>query len=191
MRLQRFSLHSQFHSLFTRNQHLFLCAKQAGRSWILSFCGRFAPWSKWCNAPRTTNPLTPSIFIPSSLLWKLTYNARFCRHSSLHAMVLWETQRLSSILKQGLTKVHCKTSSLLLKPQRAKHTLFWFWNVIASSLLCAGYGFVRFGAEDECQRALTEMNGVLCGSRPMRISTAMPKPRAAVPSAAPSSPTSV
>lgn len=38
-----------------------------------------------------------------------------------------------------------------------------------------GYGFVRFSDESEQQRALTEMQGVFCGSRPMRISTATPK----------------
>jgi RNA recognition motif-containing protein len=38
-----------------------------------------------------------------------------------------------------------------------------------------GYGFVRFTDESEQQRALTEMQGVYCGNRPMRISTATPK----------------
>jgi RNA recognition motif-containing protein len=38
-----------------------------------------------------------------------------------------------------------------------------------------GYGFVRFADESEQQRALTEMQGVYCGNRPMRISTATPK----------------
>ncbi|KAF2139989.1 uncharacterized protein K452DRAFT_310351 [Aplosporella prunicola CBS 121167] len=38
-----------------------------------------------------------------------------------------------------------------------------------------GYGFVRFSDESEQQRALTEMQGVYCGNRPMRISTATPK----------------
>lgn len=38
-----------------------------------------------------------------------------------------------------------------------------------------GYGFVRFSDESEMQRALTEMQGFYCGSRPMRISTATPK----------------
>ncbi|KAK1757876.1 putative RNA-binding protein [Echria macrotheca] len=40
-----------------------------------------------------------------------------------------------------------------------------------------GYGFVRFGEESDQQRALTEMQGVYCGNRPMRISTATPKTR--------------
>ncbi|GER28975.1 DNA-binding protein-like [Striga asiatica] len=38
-----------------------------------------------------------------------------------------------------------------------------------------GYGFVRFGDDNEKLRALTEMNGVQCSSRPMRISIATPK----------------
>lgn len=38
-----------------------------------------------------------------------------------------------------------------------------------------GYGFVRFSDEADQQRALTEMQGVYCGNRPMRISTATPK----------------
>ncbi|CAG8974158.1 hypothetical protein HYALB_00002797 [Hymenoscyphus albidus] len=38
-----------------------------------------------------------------------------------------------------------------------------------------GYGFVRFAEEQDQQRALTEMQGVYCGNRPMRISTATPK----------------
>jgi RNA recognition motif-containing protein len=38
-----------------------------------------------------------------------------------------------------------------------------------------GYGFVRFSDEGDQQRALTEMQGVYCGNRPMRISTATPK----------------
>jgi RNA recognition motif-containing protein len=38
-----------------------------------------------------------------------------------------------------------------------------------------GYGFVRFSEEAERDRALSEMQGVYCGNRPMRISTAVPK----------------
>lgn len=40
-----------------------------------------------------------------------------------------------------------------------------------------GYGFVRFSDEGDQQRALSEMQGVYCGNRPMRISTATPKNR--------------
>lgn len=38
-----------------------------------------------------------------------------------------------------------------------------------------GYGFVRFSDENEKSKAVTEMNGVLCSSRPMRIGVATPK----------------
>ncbi|CAM6085450.1 unnamed protein product [Calypogeia fissa] len=38
-----------------------------------------------------------------------------------------------------------------------------------------GYGFVRFGDEMERNLAMTEMNGIYCSSRPMRISAATPK----------------
>ncbi|KAI3768963.1 hypothetical protein L6452_00059 [Arctium lappa] len=42
-----------------------------------------------------------------------------------------------------------------------------------------GYGFVRFGDESEQVRAMSEMNGVLCSSRPMRIGPAATKSGAA------------
>ncbi|KAI4390093.1 hypothetical protein MLD38_002242 [Melastoma candidum] len=38
-----------------------------------------------------------------------------------------------------------------------------------------GYGFVRFGDESEQMRAMTEMNGMYCSSRPMRIGPAANK----------------
>ncbi|KAL8509972.1 hypothetical protein ACS0TY_016982 [Phlomoides rotata] len=38
-----------------------------------------------------------------------------------------------------------------------------------------GYGFVKFGDEREQQRAMTEMNGVPCSTRPMRIGPAANK----------------
>jgi len=38
-----------------------------------------------------------------------------------------------------------------------------------------GYGFVCFAYEPDQLRALTEMQGIFCGNRPMRISTATPK----------------
>ncbi|KAF2206093.1 RNA-binding domain-containing protein [Delitschia confertaspora ATCC 74209] len=44
-----------------------------------------------------------------------------------------------------------------------------------------GYGFVRFTEESDQQRALTEMQGVYCGNRPMRISTATPKNKSGGP----------
>ncbi|KAF6162513.1 hypothetical protein GIB67_003059, partial [Kingdonia uniflora] len=38
-----------------------------------------------------------------------------------------------------------------------------------------GYGFVRFGDDTERSRAMTEMNGAYCSSRPMRIGLATPR----------------
>ncbi|XP_059665255.1 polyadenylate-binding protein RBP47B' [Cornus florida] len=38
-----------------------------------------------------------------------------------------------------------------------------------------GYGFVKFADETERNRAMSEMNGVYCSTRPMRISAATPK----------------
>ncbi|KAK1364783.1 polyadenylate-binding protein RBP45-like [Heracleum sosnowskyi] len=38
-----------------------------------------------------------------------------------------------------------------------------------------GYGFVKFGDENEQLRAMTEMNGIMCSSRPMRIGPAANK----------------
>lgn len=42
-----------------------------------------------------------------------------------------------------------------------------------------GYGFVKFANETERNRAMTEMNGVYCSTRPMRISAATPKKNSA------------
>ena len=47
----------------------------------------------------------------------------------------------------------------------------------ATTSLSRGYGFVRFGDEVEQRRAIVEMQGRYCGSRPMRISLATPKTR--------------
>ncbi|KAL1920782.1 uncharacterized protein VTP21DRAFT_11417 [Calcarisporiella thermophila] len=38
-----------------------------------------------------------------------------------------------------------------------------------------GYGFVRFTTQEERNRALVETHGVYCGSRPLRVSMALPK----------------
>ncbi|KAJ1436805.1 RNA-binding domain superfamily, partial [Sesbania bispinosa] len=38
-----------------------------------------------------------------------------------------------------------------------------------------GYGFVRFGDDNERSQAMTHMNGVYCSSRPMRIGAATPR----------------
>ncbi|KAG6406554.1 hypothetical protein SASPL_134158 [Salvia splendens] len=47
--------------------------------------------------------------------------------------------------------------------------------VDANSGRSKGYGFVRFGDENEKTRAMNEMNGVYVSSRPMRIGVATPK----------------
>ncbi|CAK9317178.1 unnamed protein product [Citrullus colocynthis] len=44
-----------------------------------------------------------------------------------------------------------------------------------------GYGFVRFGDDNERSQAMTEMNGVYCSSRPMRIGAATPKKSSGFP----------
>lgn len=44
-----------------------------------------------------------------------------------------------------------------------------------------GYGFVRFGNEEEQRNALHAMNGYTgLGSKPLKICTAVPKPKTAV-----------
>ena len=50
----------------------------------------------------------------------------------------------------------------------------------ASTSMSKGYGFVKFGDEEEQQRAMTEMQGQFCGSRQIRISSATPKHRMAI-----------
>ncbi|KAI6669553.1 hypothetical protein NL676_004438 [Syzygium grande] len=44
-----------------------------------------------------------------------------------------------------------------------------------------GYGFVKFANETERDRAMSEMNGVYCSTRPMRISAATPKKTTGMP----------
>ena len=45
----------------------------------------------------------------------------------------------------------------------------------ANTTCTKGYGFVRFGGENKKNRAMIEMNGVYCSSKPMRINEATPK----------------
>ncbi|MFS7998391.1 putative RNA recognition motif domain, nucleotide-binding alpha-beta plait domain superfamily [Helianthus anomalus] len=48
--------------------------------------------------------------------------------------------------------------------------------VVDTNTMCSkGYGFVRFSDESERSRAMNEMNGQYCSSRPMRIGVATPK----------------
>jgi len=49
-----------------------------------------------------------------------------------------------------------------------------------------GYGFVKFGDPNEQARAMTEMNGMLCSSRPMRIGPAANKKATGVQEKVPS-----
>lgn len=50
--------------------------------------------------------------------------------------------------------------------------------IIDSSGFSKGYGFVRFGIEDEQQSALYDMNGYIgLGSKPLKICNAVPKPK--------------
>ncbi|XP_076956314.1 polyadenylate-binding protein RBP47-like [Bidens hawaiensis] len=48
--------------------------------------------------------------------------------------------------------------------------------VVDTNTMCSkGYGFVRFSDESERSKAMNEMNGQYCSSRPMRIGVATPK----------------
>ncbi|KAK1423843.1 hypothetical protein QVD17_19152 [Tagetes erecta] len=48
--------------------------------------------------------------------------------------------------------------------------------MVDTNTMCSkGYGFVRFSDENERSRAMHEMNGQYCSSRPMRIGVATPK----------------
>lgn len=51
--------------------------------------------------------------------------------------------------------------------------------ILDSSGFSKGYGFVRFGLEEEQKSALYEMNGYIgLGSKPLKICNAVPKPKA-------------
>lgn len=53
--------------------------------------------------------------------------------------------------------------------------------ILDSSGYTKGYGFVRFGSEDEQRNALYAMNGYTSlGSKPLKICTAVPKPKSAM-----------
>jgi RNA recognition motif-containing protein len=45
-----------------------------------------------------------------------------------------------------------------------------------------GYGFVRFGDDSDKSNAMTEMNGVYCSTRPIRIGPATPRRSSGMPS---------
>lgn len=62
--------------------------------------------------------------------------------------------------------------------------------ILDSSGFSKGYGFVKFGLEDEQKSALYEMNGFIgLGSKPLKICNAVPKPKNELGPAGPSTPT--
>ncbi|KAM7266636.1 hypothetical protein ACFE04_004533 [Oxalis oulophora] len=69
------------------------------------------------------------------------------------------------------------TDTMLLEKFSAKYPSVKNAKVVfdASSGRSKGYGFVRFGNENERSKAMTEMNGEYCSSRPMRIGAATPR----------------
>ncbi|GFP84553.1 polyadenylate-binding protein rbp47 [Phtheirospermum japonicum] len=69
------------------------------------------------------------------------------------------------------------TDALLLETFASKYPSVKGAKVVvdANSGRTKGYGFVRFGDENERSRAITEMNGAYCSSRPMRVGVATPK----------------
>lgn len=76
------------------------------------------------------------------------------------------------------------TDYLLTETFRARYNSVKGAKVVIDRLTgrTKGYGFVRFADESEQVRAMTEMQGVLCSTRPMRIGPATNKnPAAAQP----------
>lgn len=62
--------------------------------------------------------------------------------------------------------------------------------ILDSSGFSKGYGFVRFGLEEEQKSALYEMNGYIgLGTKPLKICNAVPKPKTILNSALDSNPT--
>lgn len=54
--------------------------------------------------------------------------------------------------------------------------------ILDSSGFSKGYGFVKFGLEEEQKSALYEMNGYIgLGTKPLKICSAVPKPKSATP----------
>lgn len=69
------------------------------------------------------------------------------------------------------------TDYMLQETFRARYTSIKGAKVVIDRLTgrTKGYGFVRFADESEQLRAMTEMNGVFCSTRPMRIGPAANK----------------
>ncbi|KAI9128329.1 hypothetical protein K1719_001322 [Acacia pycnantha] len=76
-----------------------------------------------------------------------------------------------------LQSYHDVTDTMLQETFASRYSSFKGAKVVIDSSTgrSKGYGFVRFADENERSRALTEMNGQYCSSRPMRISIATPK----------------
>lgn len=73
-----------------------------------------------------------------------------------------------------------KSNYLFLYVNKLK--IFYFSVILDSSGYTKGYGFVRFGSEEEQRNALYAMNGYTgLGSKPLKICTAVPKPKGAMP----------
>lgn len=63
--------------------------------------------------------------------------------------------------------------------------------ILDSSGFSKGYGFVRFGSEDEQKDSLTTMNGYIgLGTKALKICNAVPKPKGTITSPSTSSTTS-
>ncbi|KAJ3410366.1 hypothetical protein HDV05_003844, partial [Chytridiales sp. JEL 0842] len=73
------------------------------------------------------------------------------------------------------------TDTILLATFQARYDSCRSAKVVTDPLtnMSRGYGFVRFANEMDQNRALTEMQGQYCGTRPMRIATATPKNKVA------------
>lgn len=58
-----------------------------------------------------------------------------------------------------------------------------FLVILDNSGFSKGYGFVRFGSEDEMKKSLMYMNGYIgLGTKPLKICNAVPKPKGAATS---------
>lgn len=60
--------------------------------------------------------------------------------------------------------------------------------ILDNSGFSKGYGFVRFGNDEEQKNALRTMNGFVgLGMKPLKICIAVPKPKTTIPQAPPPS----
>lgn len=81
-------------------------------------------------------------------------------------------------------------NSHIVTIQKFKYT-FVVAVILDSSGFSKGYGFVRFGSEDEQKDSLTTMNGYIgLGTKALKICNAVPKPKGALTSPSTTSSTS-